>query len=161
MVVATISNQRIIITMTPPPLDFRPKNTADHKALNTSCVQKRIKATRPSVVSRPCCHTRNTEMAMRIYSSVQTGPNTRLGGVNTGFFNSGYQTVTDFPVNRLPITAAAKTAMILITNCMRLHLTSLPFIIAEMQLCFPLSVNFMTDRYLKVYWYLVSCIHFV
>jgi hypothetical protein len=42
-------------------------------------------------------------MPIRMYSKVQTGPNTQLGGLKEGLFKVLYQESTDSAVNKPPI----------------------------------------------------------
>ena len=104
--------------MTPPPFDFIPKKIIDHRALSTSWTQNSVKASNAPLIANPFCQTRKTEIAIRIYKVVQTGPNAQLGGVYGGFFSPAYQFGIVLKVKRLPIPAAAKQARILTTSLM-------------------------------------------
>ena len=80
-IVASINNQRIMMLMMPPTIDLLAKKTYDQRALAVSCIQNNVKAIDTPGADRPCCQTRNTEIAIRIYKIVHTGPNTQFGGV--------------------------------------------------------------------------------
>ena len=81
IIVARIRSHKTIIVMTPPPFDFIPKKIIDHRALSTSWIQNSVKASNAPLVANPFCQTRKTEIPIRIYRVVQTGPNAQLGGV--------------------------------------------------------------------------------
>ena len=120
IIVARMTSHRIIIIITPPPFDFIPKKMIDHKALNTSWTQKSEKARSAPLIDKPFCQIRKTDIPIRIYKVVQTGPNTQLGGVYGGFFKLGYQVGIALKVKRLPIPPAAKLARMLIIILMML-----------------------------------------
>lgn len=56
---------------------------------------------------RICLHTRKSEIPIRIYSVVQTGPKTQFGGVTDGFTRDGYQSAIDCEVRTDPTSPAA------------------------------------------------------
>jgi len=115
---ARISSHRTIIIITPPPFDFIPKKMTDHIALDISCTQNKIKVCKTPSVDNPFCQTRKTEMPIRTYKVVQTGPNTQLGGVYGGFLSIGYQVGIALKVKRLPMPPAAKQVRMLIISFM-------------------------------------------
>jgi len=52
IIVANMSNHKMIIVITPPPFDLIPKKMIDQRAFKTSCTQKKIKASKtPSLVN--------------------------------------------------------------------------------------------------------------
>ena len=112
IIVARMRSHRIIIIITPPPFDFTPKKIIDHRALNTSWAQKSEKARSAPLIAKPFCQIRKTDIPIRIYKVVQTGPNTQLGGVYGGFLRLGYQVGIALKVKRLPIPPAAKLTKI-------------------------------------------------
>ena len=81
IIVARISNQRMMILMMPPINDLLVKNTYDQRALAVSCIQNKVNAIVTPGVDSPSCQTRNAETAMRMYKTVHMGPNTQFGGV--------------------------------------------------------------------------------
>ena len=117
-VVAKIRNHRATIVITPPLIDFNPKKTNDQRALSNSWTQNRVKAILTASPDNPFRQTRKTDIPMRTYSVVQTGPNARLGGVLGGFFRVAYHVGIALKVETLPIPPAAKQATMLIASLM-------------------------------------------
>lgn len=115
---ARMRNHRITIVITPPPIDFIPKKTIDQRAFNISWTQNRVKAILATSIPNPSRQTRKTDIPIRIYSVVQTGPNARLGGVLGGFFSVAYHVGIALKVEILPIPPAAKLAAMLIISLM-------------------------------------------
>ena len=112
VITARMRSHSTTIIMTPPPFDLIPKKMTDHRALNTSCTQNKVKASKTPLVDNPLCQIRKTDIPIRIYKVVQTGPNTQLGGVDGGFLRLGYQVGIALKVKRLPIPPAAKLTKI-------------------------------------------------
>jgi hypothetical protein len=82
---------------------FRPKKMIDHKAFKASCMKKIVKA----ILFLPCLQTRYKEIPIRTYRLIHTGPNTQLGGLKEGLFNSTYQVEIDSVVKTEPIIPAS------------------------------------------------------
>jgi len=116
IIVASISNQRMMILMIPPEIDLLAKNTYDQRALAVSCIQNNVNAIVTPGVDSSSRQMRNTETAIKIYKTVQTGPNAQFGGVYRGLFNPLYQSGIALEVKILPKPAAAKQASIQIIS---------------------------------------------
>jgi hypothetical protein len=82
-IVATISAHSTRISANARPGDCRPKKMADHAALNSRCTTNSVSAA--FAAPRYLSHTSHAATPMSTYSSVQTGPNTQLGGFHDGF----------------------------------------------------------------------------
>ena len=66
-----------------------------------------------------CFQMRNSEIPIRMYRVVQTGPKIQLGGLNEGLFNVSYHPATACEVNipaMLPNATGNKTEMISLKN---------------------------------------------
>ena len=134
IITARMRSHRTTIIMTPPPFDLIPKKITDHRALNISCTQNKMKASKTPSVDNPFCQTRKTEIPIRIYRVVQTGPNTQLGGVYGGFLRLGYQVGIALKVKRLLIPPAAKLAKMLIISLMMLFKSIGVLLVADVNL---------------------------
>jgi hypothetical protein len=142
IIVANIRNHKMIIVITPPPFDFRPKKMIDQRAFKTSCIQKRIKVSKTPSLGNPFCQTKKMDSPMRKYRALQIGPNTLSGGVYFGFFNSGYHVGIDLIVKILPIPPAAKQAKTLIISFTMLSFMAyLP--------CFPAIITLLTNTHIS------------
>ena len=108
LIVAQSVNQSIPITTRPPPIDCRPKNTADQDTFKANCAENSSNAGLSGKPSCRFCQIKYSDTAIKKYSTVQTGPNTSFGGENQGFCTVTYQPVTAGRVNALPIAAAPK-----------------------------------------------------
>jgi len=106
--VVKINIHKIIMIITPPPFDFRPKKIIDHKELKTSWIQNSVKANTTPGVTSPFCQTITADIAISRYRMVQTGPNSQLGGVKEGLLRFAYQSGTASRVKSEPIKAAEK-----------------------------------------------------
>src|SRR5690242_15498001 len=105
--VARIANHSSPMSIKARPGLRKPKNRADHAALKNNC-----RANRSNGSLAPCnpCfrQTSQAARAMLMYSAVQTGPNTQLGGFQEGFVNVAYQSPTDRFVKAAPNPAVPR-----------------------------------------------------
>jgi len=53
-------------------------------------------------------HTKNSAKPIKMYNSVQTGPNSQSGGVNQGLFNAAYHVEIAGMVTTAPTPPASK-----------------------------------------------------
>lgn len=86
---------------------LKPKNANDHEAFIISCIPKAVIAS--LFFLYPFFQTRYSEIAIKMYKVVHTGPNTQLGGANTGFTKVAYQVPIAGEVNIEPKAAAKNT----------------------------------------------------
>jgi hypothetical protein len=107
-IVATMRARSTRIMISPFRGDCMPKKTTDQRALTASWAEKTATPCRTARFSSPFCTTRYREIPIRIYSAVQTGPNTQFGGVKNGFWSPAYHVVIAGVVNNEPITPASK-----------------------------------------------------
>jgi hypothetical protein len=88
--------------------DCMPKKANDQMALTASWAENMATPCRTALFSSPFCSIRYREIPIRIYSAVQTGPNTQFGGVKNGFSSRAYHVVIAGVVNNEPIMPASK-----------------------------------------------------
>jgi len=93
--------------ISPPAGDCIPKNTMDQIVFKNNCTMKIINADFTILFLRPSFQTMNSDIPIIRYSTVHTGPNSQLGGLNDGLFNAAYQVGMESIVNIVPISPAA------------------------------------------------------
>lgn len=86
--------------------DFTPKNSMVHIEFNISCNPKVIYAFFDCAVYRFLFHTMYSEIPIRTYNVIHTGPNIQLGGLKEGLFRVRYQVEMEETVNIDPIMPA-------------------------------------------------------
>jgi len=99
--VKTIKNHMVIMTTSPPPIEWEPKKTMDQRRFRNNCRKKSWTA----LIELPlmaCLTTRKRDIPIRTYSVDQTGPNSQSGGVKLGFSKSIYQLAIDGNVKSAP-----------------------------------------------------------
>src|SRR3989339_1749866 len=99
IIVATMANQRKIISKRAPPGLCRPKKIIDQSVFKTNCPMKMPRAIFTSLRSKPFFQIKNAEIPIRTNSVVQTGPKTHAGGLRAGLTISAYQPEIDCVVN--------------------------------------------------------------
>ena len=85
-----------------------PKNKKDHNPFSNSCSPKNCKAFTTSGLSVPDCQIRPAEIPIKVYRSVQTGPNSQLGGLKKGFSKVTYHSEI---AGNVTVLAASPTAL--------------------------------------------------
>ncbi len=90
---------------------WAPKNNGDHNKLKINWPPKIINAS-VRWWPRGANNNRAKLSPIIIYSTVQTGPNNQLGGLNHGLVNVAYQSLTAGTVASEPMAAIAKQTMI-------------------------------------------------
>lgn len=105
--VAIILARRRMMIATPIHGACRPKNTTDHNTLSTSC--------KPNIANAGffdflyfATHTRYKLNPISKYNTVQTGPNSQLGGLKNGLSSVAYHVAIFGNVTALPTAAATK-----------------------------------------------------
>src|SRR2546430_560776 len=81
MVVARTANHKTTISVKATPGDLIRKNIADHATLSTNCVRKKCIG---AAVTPAFRQTNQAAIAIARYKTVQTGPNSQLGGFHLG-----------------------------------------------------------------------------
>lgn len=112
MIVIRIKPQSIRISIKPSKGERRPKNRIDQIKFKKSCKAKSLRAFFTFSFFTPFCHTRKADNPISIYSIVQTGPKTKLGGENGGLFKVLYQEGMAFMVKgvaRIPANSQTIT----------------------------------------------------
>ena len=107
IIVIAIAIHNSVITIKPNRGFCNPKNTADHNKFRVSCKQKTANACLRFFDSR-FTHVRYSEIDIKKYNTVQTGPKTQLGGLKLGFTKSAYHVGIAGVVMRLPNAAILK-----------------------------------------------------
>jgi hypothetical protein len=97
------------MTTAPAPGRRAPKKTGVHAAFSPSCSHQSARAGRR--LGSVDLSTRRAEYAICAYSTVQTGPKARDGGVQLGLRRLGYHVATERRVAAAPPTAASATAV--------------------------------------------------
>ena len=86
--------------------DLSLKNINDHAKFNANCAKNTI--TVALAKDLVCCHTRYKDTPIKMYSNVQTGPKSQLGGLNPGFAKLAYHVGMACEVNTPATTPTAK-----------------------------------------------------
>lgn len=94
-----IEIQRRIISINARKGFLIPKNIPVHIKFKNNWIEN---ITIASVFTFSEINTKQREIPMSVYNSVQTGPNIQLGGLNLGFFCFEYQLGIDLILNKEP-----------------------------------------------------------
>ena len=105
-VVPAIASHSSTMFTSAQPIWCIPKNTGDHVAFNANCTAHHTST--PLQPTRQKTNHAATDIIT--YNAVQTGPNSQLGGVQTGLAMVGYHSRTEFMVVAPPSPATAKLA---------------------------------------------------
>lgn len=89
--VARISPSSTTITASAGPGACRPKKTGVQAALTSNCQPQSRMARQAQLSATARRHTRQAATAIIAYNTVQTGPNSQLGGVPGGWCKTAYQ----------------------------------------------------------------------
>ncbi len=108
MIVNRIKAQRTIISIKASKGDFKPKKKADQRMLRMNCAANISKAVLTWGLAKPCFHTRNKAMPIRMNKAVHTGANTQFGGLKEGFSILAYQLPGPVIVKKEPIKPAKR-----------------------------------------------------
>ena len=93
--------------ISPPAGECIPKKTIDHIVFKKSCIMKIVNADFTTLFFRSSFQTIKSEIPIIRYSTVHTGPNSQLGGLNEGLFSVAYHVGIESSVNTVPISPAA------------------------------------------------------
>jgi len=123
----------MIISMKAYKGNLKPKKIIDQSALRTSWNPNKSNATLDSSVFIPFFQIKYSEIPIRKYSVVHTGPKIQFGGLKKGFFNAAYHVGIDDIVKMEPIAPASRQIKIENMSLTALfsfiqHLNSCPFI---------------------------------
>jgi len=100
--------------ISPPAGDCIPKNTMDQIVFKNNCTMKIINADFTILFLRPSFQTMKSDIPIIRYSTVHTGPNSQLGGLNDGFTSVVYHPLTEEAVKypaKEPTASGIKTAI--------------------------------------------------